>query len=145
MIGLWGMGAATVAASLGFRSMMATLASHGVLFRGANFINDPRHPGPAMMMRLANPEDSATSNAPCSQRRGLDRRPSGPEVPLLTGEIKFGFARWADRKGEGKVIASVLREANTASDACQSLIDLALAGGGSDNVTVVLARYRFPS
>jgi PPM family protein phosphatase len=32
----------------------------------------------------------------------------------------------------------------TAQDACQALIDAALAGGGKDNVTVVLARYHFP-
>jgi len=38
-------------------------------------------------------------------------------------------------------IASVLSEAETAAKACQTLIDLALAGGGSDNVTVVLARF----
>jgi protein phosphatase len=41
-------------------------------------------------------------------------------------------------------IASVLTDANSSETACQSLIDLALAGGGNDNITVVLARYRFP-
>jgi protein phosphatase len=40
-------------------------------------------------------------------------------------------------------IASVLTDANSSEAACQSLIDLALAGGGNDNITVVLARYRF--
>ena len=29
-------------------------------------------------------------------------------------------------------------------EACQTLIDAALAAGGKDNVTVVLARYHFP-
>jgi protein phosphatase len=29
-------------------------------------------------------------------------------------------------------------------DACQALIDAALAAGGKDNVTVILARYTFP-
>src|SRR5262249_8092997 len=37
----------------------------------------------------------------------------------------------------------VLRQAATAADACRALVDLALANGGKDNVTVVLARYRF--
>src|SRR5262249_22559632 len=32
----------------------------------------------------------------------------------------------------------------TADAACRALIDAALAGGGKDNITVVLARYRFP-
>lgn len=41
-------------------------------------------------------------------------------------------------------IASVLMSATSSAAACQQLIDLALAGGGRDNVTVVLTRYRFP-
>jgi len=42
---------------------------------------------------------------------------------------------------EDAIIAQVLREAKTAQIACQSLVDLALAGGGTDNVTVVLAHF----
>jgi protein phosphatase len=42
---------------------------------------------------------------------------------------------------EDGIIAQVLREAKTAQIACQSLVDLALAGGGTDNVTVVLAHF----
>jgi serine/threonine protein phosphatase PrpC len=45
---------------------------------------------------------------------------------------------------EDQVIASTLRDAASADEACSGLIDLALAGGGKDNVTVVLARYQFP-
>ena len=41
-------------------------------------------------------------------------------------------------------IASVLTDANSSEAACQSLIDLALAGGGNDNITVILGRYHFP-
>jgi serine/threonine protein phosphatase PrpC len=41
-------------------------------------------------------------------------------------------------------IASVLTNANSSEAACQSLINLALAAGGNDNITVVLARYHFP-
>jgi serine/threonine protein phosphatase PrpC len=32
-------------------------------------------------------------------------------------------------------------EANSAARACHDLIELALAGGGLDNITVVLARF----
>jgi PPM family protein phosphatase len=41
-------------------------------------------------------------------------------------------------------IAQVLREARSSGDACRRLIDYALEAGGSDNVTVVVARYRIP-
>jgi len=39
------------------------------------------------------------------------------------------------------LIAEVLREAKSAQTACQNLIDLALGAGGTDNITVVLARF----
>jgi protein phosphatase len=42
-----------------------------------------------------------------------------------------------------EIIASVLRLADNATIACQTLVDLALKAGGRDNVTVALARYRF--
>jgi protein phosphatase len=41
---------------------------------------------------------------------------------------------------EDAIIAGVLREAKSAQSACQTLIDLALAGGGTDNITILLAR-----
>ncbi len=43
-----------------------------------------------------------------------------------------------------EAIAGVLRAPTAAADACRRLVDLALAGGGEDNVTVVLGRYRIP-
>ena len=42
---------------------------------------------------------------------------------------------------EDATIAQVLREAKSAQIACQDLVDLSLAGGGTDNVTVVLAHF----
>ena len=41
---------------------------------------------------------------------------------------------------DDEIIIRVLREAKSAQIACQSLIDLALAAGGSDNITLILAR-----
>jgi protein phosphatase len=41
-------------------------------------------------------------------------------------------------------IAEVLAGGLAAQDACRRLVELALQGGGKDNVTVITARYRFP-
>lgn len=43
---------------------------------------------------------------------------------------------------DDELIASVLRESASAQLACDSLVDLALGAGGTDNITVVLARFR---
>jgi PPM family protein phosphatase len=43
------------------------------------------------------------------------------------------------------VIARELAAPGRASAICRRLVDLALEAGGKDNVTVVLARYRFPT
>ena len=42
---------------------------------------------------------------------------------------------------EDATIAEVLRRAKSAQFACNELVNLALAGGGSDNITVVVARF----
>lgn len=42
---------------------------------------------------------------------------------------------------DDSTIAHVMREAKSAQTACQDLVDLALAGGGTDNVTVILANF----
>ena len=42
---------------------------------------------------------------------------------------------------EDETIAQVVRESNSAQSACQALVDLALASGGPDNITVVLAHF----
>jgi protein phosphatase len=43
-----------------------------------------------------------------------------------------------------EVISSVLSRAASADEACQVLLAAALKNGGKDNVTIALARYRFP-
>jgi len=45
---------------------------------------------------------------------------------------------------EDAAIASVLAGAGSSKGACQALVAAALNKGGKDNVTVALARYRFP-
>jgi protein phosphatase len=42
------------------------------------------------------------------------------------------------------LITSILADAESAESACRKLVELALVGGGRDNVTVVVARYSIP-
>jgi PPM family protein phosphatase len=42
------------------------------------------------------------------------------------------------------LIASVLQRNRRAEEDCRTLVELALQRGGRDNVTVIVARYRFP-
>jgi protein phosphatase len=44
---------------------------------------------------------------------------------------------------DDQTIGSVLKSAKSSSEACQSLLDLALSAGGRDNITMTLARYHF--
>ena len=41
-------------------------------------------------------------------------------------------------------IANVLTTRQKPDAQCQTLVDLALQGGGNDNVTVILAQYAMP-
>lgn len=45
---------------------------------------------------------------------------------------------------EDAAIAETLDREESAQDACNALVEKALAAGGTDNVTVVLCHYRFP-
>jgi protein phosphatase len=44
---------------------------------------------------------------------------------------------------DATTIGAILQSCACSDDACQKLVELALQNGGKDNVTVVLARYRF--
>ena len=46
---------------------------------------------------------------------------------------------------DDEAIAGILGEATSSSDACEQLVQRALDGGGRDNVTVIVAAYRFPA
>jgi len=41
-------------------------------------------------------------------------------------------------------IKAILKEHNPVAQSCQALVDAALAAGGKDNVTVILAKYQLP-
>jgi serine/threonine protein phosphatase PrpC len=51
-----------------------------------------------------------------------------------------GLNEWVDAEN----IGSILRNANSADEACRALIKAALRVGGNNDITVVLAWYRFP-
>jgi protein phosphatase len=44
-----------------------------------------------------------------------------------------------------EAIASVLNDTPVASEACQALLQLAMDGGGKDNITAIVAAYSFPA
>ena len=73
-------------------------------------------------------------------------------------DVKVDVTRFSLRDGDQLLLCSdgltgmvaedalpALTADRTAQDACQAMIDAALAAGGKDNVTVVLARYHFPA
>ncbi len=79
-----------------------------------------------------------------SRAMGLGECP--PEaVPLVTGHLAAGELMLLCSDGlndslSGADIVGILKSANGLYGACQQLIDAALQAGGSDNITVVLAR-----
>jgi protein phosphatase len=78
---------------------------------------------------------------------GSTAPPSDPEVQQLTlmhGDQLLLCTDGLTESADLKIIAAILRDARSADEACRALIDAALRGGGTDNVTVILARYRFP-
>jgi protein phosphatase len=67
---------------------------------------------------------------------GRARLADGDQVLLCSD----GLTKMVD---EGKMV-EVLRQSASAADACRVLVEQALEAGGTDNVTVVVARYRIP-
>jgi protein phosphatase len=66
-------------------------------------------------------------------------------VPLGDGDQVMLCTDGLTDMVDDAAIAAILRGAGTAQEACQALVELALKNGGKDNVTVAVARYRFPS
>jgi protein phosphatase len=63
------------------------------------------------------------------------------QVGLLDGDVLLLCTDGLTDMVSESAIKQVLDELRPASDACRILVDLALEGGGRDNVTVVLGRY----
>lgn len=98
---------------------------------------------------LAGAEDTATKamRHVLTASLGTTGEPTDPQVQRLHLNDDDQLLLCTDGLSEmvaDDAIAAVLTDASSSAAACQALIDLALAGGGRDNITVVLARYRFP-
>jgi protein phosphatase len=152
---LAGMGTTlTVAASLGSNALIGHIGdSRAYLLRGSKLHQLTRDHTLAQAMidaGIADPEDTATRamRHVLTAALGSAGEPVDPEVQRLRlrqGDQVLLCTDGLTEMVKEEIIATVLLGSNTARDACQALIDLALGAGGSDNVTVVLARYRFPT
>jgi protein phosphatase len=94
----------------------------------------------------------ATSDDPASRSMrhvltaaigSLDERtePQVQRFRLVSGDQLLLCTDGLTEMVDDDLIAGVLREAPSADLACKDLIDLALGAGGSDNITVVTARF----
>lgn len=148
---LHGMGTTlTVAGTLGNDLVLGHVGdSRAYLLRGNNFRQLTRDHTLAQALIDAG---VATSDdpAPRSMRHvltaaigSLDERtePQVQRFRLLSGDQLLLCTDGLTEMVDDDLIANVLYEAHSAELACQGLIDLALGAGGSDNITVVLARF----
>jgi protein phosphatase len=151
---LTGMGTTlTVAISLGADLVIGHIGdSRAYLLRGARLHQLTRDHTMAQALvdaGIANPQDAVTQamRHVLTAALGSTGEKSDPEVQRLhlrDGDQVLLCTDGLTEMVEDMVIASTLRDAASVDSACRVLIDLALAGGGTDNVTVVLARYQFP-
>jgi protein phosphatase len=71
--------------------------------------------------------------------------PDVHEVPLHDGDCLLLCTDGLTEMVRDEGIAQVLASSDTAEEACRRLVQEALAAGGKDNVTAVVARYAFPA
>ena len=148
---LQGMGTTlTVAAVLGSNLLIGHVGdSRAYLLRGSNLrqlttdhtlaqalidagVADPDDPASRSMRHVLTAAVGSLGQEvePQVQRFRLER---GDQLLLCTDGLTETVA--------DSTIAKVLNEAVSAQSACRTLVDLVLAGGGSDNITVVAAKF----
>lgn len=98
---------------------------------------------------LAGPDDTATRamRHVLTGALGTTAEPTDPQVQryhLSEGDQLLLCTDGLSEMVPDEDIASILTNANSSRAACHALINEALAEGGRDNITVVLARYHFP-
>lgn len=149
---LSGMGTTmTIAGNIGEDLVIAHVGdSRAYLFRGGKLRRLTRDQTMAQMLADAGeirPEEVATHRlrhvltGAITTEKGeipaelhLMRLADGDQILLSTDGL-------TEMASEEKIV-KVLGRSGTAEETCRALVDLALEGGGQDNVTVVLARYR---
>jgi len=151
---LYGMGTTlTAAASLGTELFVSHLGdSRAYLLRGERLhqlTKDHTLAQALIEAGLAEADDSSTQamRHVLTAALGSTGKPTDPQVQrfhLSEGDQILLCTDGLTEMVADENIKSVLLRANSSDAACQALIDLALAGGGKDNITVVLARYHFP-
>lgn len=67
--------------------------------------------------------------------------PQVQRLKLSTGDRLLLCTDGLTEAVEDEIIAQVMRESTSSQNACEALLDLALASGGSDNITVVSAHF----
>ena len=148
---LYGMGTTlTVAGTLGNDLVLGHVGdSRAYLLRGDTFKQLTRDHTLAQMLidaGVANSDDPA----PRSMRHvltaaigSLDERiePQVQRFRLRGGDQLLLCTDGLTEMVDDELIANVLRDSASAQSACDNLVDMALAAGGTDNITVTVARF----
>ena len=97
---------------------------------------------------IARPEDTATQAMrhvlTAALAAGEQADPQVQRFHLSDGDQVLLCTDVLTEMVKDETIATILSDSDSATQACQTLIDLALAAGGADNTTAIVARYRFP-
>ena len=151
---LVGMGTTlTVVASLGAELFVGHLGdSRAYLFRNEllhQLTRDNTLAQELIDAGIARPEDTATQAMrhvlTAALATGEQADPQVQRFHLCDGDQVLLCTDGLTGMVRDETIATILNDADSANQACQTLLDLALAAGGTDNVTVLVARYRFPN
>ena len=151
---LAGMGTTmTVAGSIGAAAVIGHIGdSRAYLFRGGELHQLTRdHTWVQKMVDLGQLSAEEAARHP---KRHVLIRSLGGQMPNVEGDFQRAWLADGDQlllctdgltnMVDDAAIASLLGSAATSNEACQALVAAALDKGGIDNVTVALARYRFP-
>ena len=151
---LAGMGTTmTLVASLGASAIIGHIGdSRAYLFRGGELHQLTRDH--TLVQTLVDLAQLSAAEAARHPMRHVLIRSLGGQMPNVEGDFQRAWLAHGDQlllctdgltnMVDDAAIASLLDSAATSNEACQALVAAALDKGGKDNVTVALARYRFP-